>query len=102
VGSSLSKDTSDAPRLLRFIILTACRYREAVRANWSEIRRDVWTVPASRMKGGREHSVPLSSAAMEVLGEPGEGLIFPSSMPVRRSVTCARQNWVWYAADDIL
>ena len=77
---SLSADTSDAARLLRFIILTAARYGEAARADWSEIRGDVWTVPASRMKGGREHSVPLSGSALEVLGERGKGLIFPSPM----------------------
>jgi integrase len=32
------------------------------------------------MKGDREHSVPLSSAALDVLGEAGDGLIFPSPM----------------------
>jgi integrase len=54
---------------LRFLILTACRTGEVVGAQWSEVDLDagVWTVPASRMKANREHRVPLSPAALEVL-----------------------------------
>jgi integrase len=54
---------------LEFCILTAARSGEVLGATWSEINRQakVWTVPPVRMKGGREHRVPLSSRAMEIL-----------------------------------
>lgn len=54
---------------LRFVILTAARTGEVIGADWSEIdfENKVWTVPASRMKAGREHRVPLSKPAMEIL-----------------------------------
>lgn len=68
---------SPAARALGFLILTAARTGEAIKADWSEIDGNVWTVPASRMKEGKEHSVPLSSAALALLGEPKKsGLIF--------------------------
>ena len=57
-----------AARALEFAILTAARTGEVIGASWSEIADiGVWTVPADRMKGGREHRVPLSTAAAEVL-----------------------------------
>jgi integrase len=54
---------------LRFTILTACRTNEAINATWKEIdlRERTWTIPSSRMKAGKEHKVPLSDAAIEVL-----------------------------------
>jgi len=54
---------------LRFVILTACRTGEAIGARWSEINmaEALWTVPGERMKAGREHRVPLSDAALDVL-----------------------------------
>jgi integrase len=54
---------------LEFAILTAARTSEVIGAQWSEIdlQGNVWTVPADRMKGGREHRVPLSDAAISVL-----------------------------------
>lgn len=54
---------------LRFTILTAARTSEVIEARWSEIdmTADVWIVPPSRMKAGREHRVPLSDAALVVL-----------------------------------
>jgi integrase len=54
---------------LEFAILTTARSDEVYKAQWSEIDLDgaVWTVPASRMKGGREHRVPLSARALEIL-----------------------------------
>ncbi|MBO0736608.1 MAG: site-specific integrase, partial [Alphaproteobacteria bacterium] len=72
-------------RCLEFLILTTSRSGEARGARWSEIDLDdaVWTVPGERMKAGREHRVPLSDAALDVLrtmaalgSEPGE-LVFP-------------------------
>ena len=69
-----------------FLVLTAARSGEVRGARWSEIDCDArtWTVPASRMKASREHRVPLSPRALEVLHEAGEhrdssGLVFPSA-----------------------
>lgn len=58
-----------AARCLEFVILTAARSGEALGATWSEVdfAQRLWTVPASRMKAGVEHIVPLSSAALSVL-----------------------------------
>jgi integrase len=58
-----------AARALEFAILTAARTGEVLGARWDEVGLEakVWTVPASRMKGGREHRVPLSRAAVALL-----------------------------------
>lgn len=68
------------------LILTALRYREVVHARWDEIDLETatWTIPAERMKMGREHRVPLSRQALAVLAEAKQlsitrtGLVFPS------------------------
>lgn len=54
---------------LEFLILTAARSGEALGARWDEVDLEskVWTVPATRMKAGREHRVPLSAPAMAIL-----------------------------------
>jgi integrase len=54
---------------LEFVILTAARSGEVLRMRWEEVDWDkcLWTIPAGRMKGGREHTVPLSTRAMEIL-----------------------------------
>jgi integrase len=56
-------------RALEFAILTAARSGEVRGATWEEIdlEENVWTVPASRMKAGKEHRVPLSAAAVALL-----------------------------------
>jgi integrase len=58
-----------APLALEFMLLTAARTGEAVGARWDEIdmAAKVWTVPAHRMKAGREHRVPLCNRATEIL-----------------------------------
>ena len=68
-----------------FLVLNAARSGEVRNARWDEIDRagGLWTIPAERMKAGREHRVPLSPRALEVLDEAaqlfdGEGLVFPS------------------------
>lgn len=65
----LGQRSAMAARCLSFVILTAARSGEALGATWGEIDREtkLWTIPASRMKAGTEHVVPLSSAAMAVL-----------------------------------
>lgn len=66
---ALRKRPAVSARCLEFIILTAARSGEALGATWSEVdlTAKVWTVPASRMKAGKEHVVPLSEAAVAVL-----------------------------------
>lgn len=58
-----------APLALEFALLTAARTGEVIAARWDEIdlTAKVWTVPAERMKAGREHRVPLCSRAVEIL-----------------------------------
>ena len=65
----------------RLQVLTAVRGAEVRLADWSEIDLDraVWTIPGERMKYGRDHRVPLSPQAIEVLREAGPraaGLVF--------------------------
>ena len=68
---------------LEFCILTATRSGETLGARWSKIDMDagVWTIPADRMKAGREHRVPLSKRALAVLVKAGEArdgdFVFP-------------------------
>jgi integrase len=58
-----------AARALEFAILNAARTGETLGAAWSEIDMGarLWTIAGHRMKGGREHRVPLSPAAMALL-----------------------------------
>lgn len=58
-----------AARALEFAILAAARTGEVIGARWSEINiaERLWTIPAERMKGGREHRVPLSAAALAIV-----------------------------------
>ena len=69
----------------RFLILTATRYGEVRGATWAEVDLEArtWTIPAARMKSGREHRVPLSKAAVSVLEgmkplRGRSGHVFPS------------------------
>ncbi len=75
--------TGNSALALEFTILTAARTGEVLGARWDEIDFDekVWVVPAERMKAGREHAVPLSDRAIEILTSMprSEDLIFPSS-----------------------
>ncbi len=75
---------------LEFLILTAARSGEVRGARWSEIdlSAKVWTVPAKRMKGGREHRVPLSNPAiaimeslLEVTNGAPDAIVFPGLKP---------------------
>ena len=84
-----SKASMAAKACLEFVILTACRSGEARLAQWSEIDLEerLWTIPASRMKQGREHRQPLNNQAIAVLKSiqilrDESDLIFPS--PVRK------------------
>ncbi|MGI9284331.1 MAG: tyrosine-type recombinase/integrase, partial [Pseudomonadales bacterium] len=72
-----------------FAILTAARSGEVRGAVWSEMDLDsaLWVIPKDRMKNGKQHRVPLSAAALEVLQEMADirhsDYVFPSSKPKR-------------------
>jgi integrase len=61
-----------AARALEFTILTAARTGETIGAVWDEVNTSekVWTIPAGRMKAGKDHRVPLSSRALAILRDP--------------------------------
>jgi integrase len=81
--AELMKQPGIGALALRFAILSAARAAEVLGAQWSEIdlKETVWTVPADRMKAEREHRIPLSGAALEVLHEVAKlgttGFVFP-------------------------
>jgi integrase len=81
---SLRAQEGVAPKVLEFTILTAARTGEVIGAKREEFDLDskVWTIPASRMKAKKEHRVPLTDRALELVREqdakPGE-LVFNQS-----------------------
>lgn len=89
--AALRSENGTAARALEFMVLTAARTGEVIGARWSEIdmSKKVWTVPAERMKAGREHRVPLPARAIAILtglkpargsvGEDTAGFIFTSA-----------------------
>lgn len=83
----LREREATAALALEFLILTAARSGEVLGACWSEIdlAGKVWTVPAGRMKAGREHRVPLSNRAAEILQKLAEArageFVFPGQKP---------------------
>ena len=72
---------------LEFTILTAARTGETLGARWAEIDLDgrVWTVPADRMKAGREHRIPLTVRAYEILELLAHGRVSEFVFPGARS-----------------
>jgi integrase len=83
-------------RALEFLILTAARTGEVLGARWEEIdlQAAVWTVPPERIKGGREHRIPLSDRALTILRQlPREGeLVFPGQRSGKPLYTGILQN----------
>jgi integrase len=82
----LRKLNSVSALALEWTILTAARTAETIGASRAEIDRDarVWKVPAHRMKGGREHRVPLCNRCLEILDEMepfGSDWLFPARNP---------------------
>jgi integrase len=79
--AELRSRDSISTRALEYLILTATRTGEVIGARWNEIdfATKAWTIPATRMKAGKEHRVPLSDRALEILeGLPREGeFVFP-------------------------
>ncbi|KIC40152.1 hypothetical protein RA27_15070 [Ruegeria sp. ANG-R] len=77
----LKEREGTAARLVEWVIYTAARSAEARLATWDEIEGNVWTVPADRMKRGKEHRVPLCKPALGVLERVkllNPDLVFPS------------------------
>jgi integrase len=67
--AELRKRDAIASRALEFLILAAARSGEVLGARWDEINLDnkIWQIPATRMKAGKEHRVPLSDRAIEII-----------------------------------
>lgn len=67
--ADLRKQEGISARALEFTILTCARTGQTIGAKWSEIDlgKKLWTVPAERMKAGKEHRVPLSDRAIAIL-----------------------------------
>jgi integrase len=90
--------TSEFARLgFEFLILTAARTSEVLKAQWTEVEFDnaVWTIPAARMKAGREHRVPLAPRVVTLLRAArglsgGSPLIFSG-----RSVDAPMSNMIF-------
>lgn len=88
--TKLREQEGTAARALEFTVLTAARTGETIGATWGEIdlAAKVWTIPASRMKAGKEHRIPLGERAFAIInnmrdasGEPPEtdALVFPGA-----------------------
>ena len=81
---ALHKREAVAALALEFTILTAARTGEVIGAKWGEVDLDqaVWTIPAIRMKAGKEHRVPLSERAVDILRSTqglGKEWLFPAT-----------------------
>jgi integrase len=77
-------------RALEFAVLTAARSGEARGATWAEVdlKENVWTVAAERMKAGREHRVPLSPAAAARLATLPRMTATDLVFPARHAAAC--------------
>lgn len=69
VMAALARSDGLSAKAVRFLCLTVARSGEVRAAVWSEIdfANRVWTIPAARMKAGREHRVPLTDGALAIL-----------------------------------
>src|SRR5580704_13919852 len=94
--AELRQRDSIAARALEFVILTAARTGEVLGARWNEfnIKECLWTVPAERMKAGKEHRVPLSKEAMAIVDAMAANrtgdYVFPGASEGRPLSTMAR------------
>jgi integrase len=74
----LAQHQGFGPKALEFIVLTACRTSEVLKARWSEIdfEKKTWTIPAERMKGRKKHLIPLTPRMLKLLASlPGRDLV---------------------------
>jgi integrase len=72
--AALREQEGFAPLALEFLVLTAARTGEVIGARWEEfdLNERVWTIPATRMKAGKEHRVPLSERVVAIVQEQQE------------------------------
>jgi integrase len=63
---------------LRLILATGQRPGEIRAMRWDEIEGAWWTIPSEKTKNETTHRVPLTALALELLGERGEGFVFPT------------------------
>jgi integrase len=82
--AELRRQSGVSARALEFAILTAARTGEVIGATWPEIdfEAQLWTVPADRMKAGREHRVPLSEDAVAILRQLSEARTGDKVFPI--------------------
>ena len=89
--AELAKREGSAAKALAFATLTAARSGEVRGMTWGEVddADSAWTVPAERIKAGKEHRVPLSTAARALLGNRGDdgALVFPAPSDETKSLT---------------
>jgi integrase len=87
---SLREQPGTAARALEFLILTAARTGEIIGARWGEVDlgSKLWIIPAGRMKAGKEHRVPLSGRALDILKQvrsarevSADTFVFPGGKP---------------------
>jgi integrase len=83
--ADLRRNDSLSARALEFTILCNVRTNETIEATWDEfdLGKKVWTIPAGRMKAEKEHRVPLSPRACEILEtlKHRQGFVFPGGKP---------------------
>lgn len=89
--ADLSNRTGVAARALGFTILTAARSGETRGMTWAEIdlQNKIWTIPAQRMKAGKEHRVPLTADMITQLGptRDDDALVFESQTKASRPIS---------------
>jgi integrase len=82
--AELRKNGSTSAKALMFTILTGARTTETREATHTEIdhKAKIWTIPAGRMKAGREHRVPLTDEALALVDRDSTGskYLFPSPL----------------------
>jgi integrase len=104
--SALAGQSGPAALALRFTILTASRTGEVIGMRWGEVDLDarLWTIPGSRMKGKRDHQVPLSDQAVELLTQlrgttgvtPGpDAFVFPGTRPGKPISDMGMLKLIW-------
>lgn len=89
IQSLRASDAGESTKLaFEFMILTAARTSEVLGARWEEIDRKAktWTIPATRIKAGREHRVPVTTRCVEILDraealKDGGAYVFPGRSP---------------------
>jgi integrase len=79
-GLDAAKMPAPFPKLVRALFLTAQRRDEVARMRWEEIDGDTWVIPAERYKTNTINAVPLTPAALHLLGDPqNEGFVFSTT-----------------------